>query len=76
MPLKSAHRHPDASQEWQAGQGLPAPLSPLIKELAGPITLLWRQGRIPRFEIWRFDVMLYFVAECLFRCMEKREFGR
>ena len=49
---------------------------PVNEELAGQITLLWRQGRIPRFEIWRFDVMLYFVAECLFHWMEKREFGR
>jgi len=31
---------------------------PVNEELAGQITLLWRQGRIPRFEIWRFDVML------------------
>jgi hypothetical protein len=36
---------------------------PRIKRLAGQITLLWRQGRIPRFEIWRFDVMLYSMAE-------------
>ncbi len=49
---------------------------PRTKGLAGQSTLLWRPGFIPRFEIWRFDVMLYSMAECLFLWMEKREFGR
>lgn len=76
MPLKSANPPLTLPGTDKRARGFLGRFPPANQELAGQITLLRRQGCIPRFEIWRFDVMLYSMTGCWSLLMEKREFGR